>query len=759
RKTVELSRKMPEHVVLIFEYGFEQKINRWFEIQEYAKFGSLLDFVRSRSLYSNTNFVREVVKELSECIHALHTQGIVHRDLKPSNVLVRDEHPLDLVLTDFGISSLLEEDVSKIFSTVKGTYAYFAPESFSGYFGKEVDWWALGVILLELLTSKNPLSGLAPQVIMHTISTKGIEIPEELREEWKLLLKGLLTRDPKKRWGYEQIQRWLRGDTNIPVYYQGEVKEASIKEWLKYGFTEKSAEKWKEIIDDPEVAKNFKEEGFTPEEAALWVKVGLYNVKTIKSWISAGYTDPTVVRIYEDHDVNPKTARELENAGVDHKTFLYICESYDIQPRKLLDLAEWLKKKNKAEKQNLSIAVFLKYYMVLNKYVDNLDKIYQTATLGIDIEDKSVVENLELLIREKDRYGISSEDLFDIFVFIHRHNTINTNQQVSIFHFIEYFLNARSKGIDNYREALDLYLCGIGVEHLDKAIELYTSIFGKRITKENAKKTKELLEAGVNIDIIRSWEEVLGKINEKNYEYIVFFLRNNISSEEFMKWLNLIVNEYKLDVDTFLNVLLSCKAKGVSLDEFEKLLKLVGWRQDILEFIEQCKNSGCEISQVVEYIEHEGSEYREGDLSKILKDVIKHNKIIGLNLYNNMYFYVGISYLIYAVIYTIINSTSLWNFVKHAFLGVVIFFLSYIAYYFTFRHIIIGIIGNLAYYILRISIIVRTFTILTTLAVTVLSYLILGGILAIKNADVGVWFFLGSTVFLLILTIKWTFFR
>ena len=51
---------------------------------------------------------------------------------------------------------------------------------------------------------------------------KGIQVPDELGEEWQLLLKGLLTRDPDKRWSWEQVRGWLEGRRDMPVYYQGE---------------------------------------------------------------------------------------------------------------------------------------------------------------------------------------------------------------------------------------------------------------------------------------------------------------------------------------------------------------------------------------------------------------------------------------------------------------------------------------------------------------------------------------------------------
>ncbi|MDW7973517.1 MAG: protein kinase, partial [Thermodesulfovibrio sp.] len=151
-KIVELSRKFPEHIVKIEEYGEYE--GRLYEIQEYVKYSNLKDFVRKYGIEGER--FREVVKEMVECLSVLHRNGVIHRDIKPQNILVREKEPLDLILTDFGISSIMEEDVSKVLTGLKGTFLYSAPEVFSGYFGKESDYWSLGIVLLEVIYGKHP---------------------------------------------------------------------------------------------------------------------------------------------------------------------------------------------------------------------------------------------------------------------------------------------------------------------------------------------------------------------------------------------------------------------------------------------------------------------------------------------------------------------------------------------------------------------------------------------------------------------------
>ena len=84
----------------------------------------------------------------------LHSANVLHRDIKPSNILVRSVDPLDLVLTDFGISSIT--DLSLHLTSVNRTAAYCAPEALTGVVAKASDWWSVGVIMIELLSGSIP---------------------------------------------------------------------------------------------------------------------------------------------------------------------------------------------------------------------------------------------------------------------------------------------------------------------------------------------------------------------------------------------------------------------------------------------------------------------------------------------------------------------------------------------------------------------------------------------------------------------------
>ncbi|SHO80399.1 serine/threonine protein kinase [hydrothermal vent metagenome] len=229
-----LSLNYPKDIIKIYDIALDTSTKRWYEIQEYIEFGSLEEFKESKLTQDE---LKDILVEISQMLHSIHSQNIIHRDLKPQNILIRKKSPLNLVITDFGISSLLDSELSKRMTSKSGTKIYFAPESFSGVIGREVDYWALGMILLELASGDNIFKELDENYIAYTISTKNIPIPKDIDSDFSYLIKGLLTRNPDNRWGYNEIVRWLKGDRDIALEYyssDGEYEKPYLINGKKY---------------------------------------------------------------------------------------------------------------------------------------------------------------------------------------------------------------------------------------------------------------------------------------------------------------------------------------------------------------------------------------------------------------------------------------------------------------------------------------------------------------------------------------------
>ena len=88
----------------------------------------------------------------------LHSHNIAHRDLKPENVLFKSSKH-DIKLIDFGMSKLMPQEANKFMNTKLGTPYYVAPEVLDGFYDKQCDLWAIGVITYVLLSGEPPFNG------------------------------------------------------------------------------------------------------------------------------------------------------------------------------------------------------------------------------------------------------------------------------------------------------------------------------------------------------------------------------------------------------------------------------------------------------------------------------------------------------------------------------------------------------------------------------------------------------------------------
>ncbi|MGH8667178.1 MAG: serine/threonine-protein kinase, partial [Burkholderiales bacterium] len=206
-----VSRAAPDQLIHLLEHGRDEGVP--YELLEYCEHGSLRTLLKARPVPLEA--ARTLLTELAGAIAHLHACGIVHRDLKPENVLIRGLLPLDLVLTDFGIASMTQATMH--YTSAARTLRYSAPEAGSNWVGKPTDYWALGMMLVEALSGRHPFEGLSDHVVAHWLVTRPIDVSAVTDPRWQTLCRGLLTRDPKARWGADEIERWLAGDDSLAV--------------------------------------------------------------------------------------------------------------------------------------------------------------------------------------------------------------------------------------------------------------------------------------------------------------------------------------------------------------------------------------------------------------------------------------------------------------------------------------------------------------------------------------------------------------
>ncbi|MDR3158959.1 MAG: protein kinase [Zoogloeaceae bacterium] len=198
------------HVVRIMEYGEEEDGIAW-EMMEYCRAGNLRALMQDGPM--SRERLLELARELAAGLTEVHAVNILHRDLKPENVLLRCRSPLSLALTDFGIASLFEG--TRLFTDSARTAKYAAPEALTGVIDAKADWWSLGMILLEAASGRHPFDGLSEQVVNYHLATRPIDIEGVADKSFALLCRGLLLRDPARRFGAAEVARWLAGDVSL----------------------------------------------------------------------------------------------------------------------------------------------------------------------------------------------------------------------------------------------------------------------------------------------------------------------------------------------------------------------------------------------------------------------------------------------------------------------------------------------------------------------------------------------------------------
>lgn len=150
-------------------------------------------------------------------LEVIHKNNIVHRDIKPENLLLKENKILTII--DFGLSNQYRK--GELLSTPCGSPCYAAPEMILGrkYNGLMVDLWSSGIVLYAMVCGYLPFEDRNSDKLYKKILNGVFEVPEHLSRECRDLLSKILTVNPSKRIGLEDIKNHPFLALASPVYH------------------------------------------------------------------------------------------------------------------------------------------------------------------------------------------------------------------------------------------------------------------------------------------------------------------------------------------------------------------------------------------------------------------------------------------------------------------------------------------------------------------------------------------------------------
>uniref|UniRef100_A0A3Q1IAP7 Proto-oncogene tyrosine-protein kinase receptor Ret n=1 Tax=Anabas testudineus TaxID=64144 RepID=A0A3Q1IAP7_ANATE len=226
--------KQVNHPHVIKMYGACSQDGPLYLIVEYAKYGSLRNFLREsrkvgpsymgRDANRNSSYLENpddraltmgdlisFAWQISRGMQYLAEMKLVHRDLAARNVLVAEGRKMKI--SDFGLSrDVYEEDSYVKRSKGRIPVKWMAIESlFDHIYTTQSDVWSFGVLLWEIVTlGGNPYPGIAPERLFNLLKTGyRMERPENCTEEMYNLMLRCWKQEPDKRPTFSDISKEL----------------------------------------------------------------------------------------------------------------------------------------------------------------------------------------------------------------------------------------------------------------------------------------------------------------------------------------------------------------------------------------------------------------------------------------------------------------------------------------------------------------------------------------------------------------------
>jgi serine/threonine protein kinase len=207
--------------------------------------------------------------------------GIIHRDVSPSNVIVSETGVVKLI--DFGIAKASGGGMQTMSGTLKGKFAYMAPEYIGGHIDARADLFAVGVIAHELLTNRPLFTGRddidtlgrVREMQIPPPSTKNPQVPPEIDD----IVMTALERDPERRWQHATALRTAL--TTLTRRLGLIASNAQVVQWLDWAFSQPSRQ-GRQVSDDPDTDADTETADKTADQPSISIEQETIEHRTTK---------------------------------------------------------------------------------------------------------------------------------------------------------------------------------------------------------------------------------------------------------------------------------------------------------------------------------------------------------------------------------------------------------------------------------------------------------------------------------------------
>ena len=217
------------------------------DIEAFGDNFELMDYIEGKSAADvNFNFPADPKNEkkaqailaiacnVAMSLDKMHEANVLHKDVKPANILIKNADVWDCVLCDFGIADLLKTEnkngvVRKYCVTRRNrTPIYAAPEiykednaivnddkSISSEMTPKADFYSLGMTILSMWIGEEAMNRNEQENALKKIRGH-VAVPDDMPDPLNRITRGLLIKDPLKRWDFKSIDAFMHGE-DIPV--------------------------------------------------------------------------------------------------------------------------------------------------------------------------------------------------------------------------------------------------------------------------------------------------------------------------------------------------------------------------------------------------------------------------------------------------------------------------------------------------------------------------------------------------------------